>query len=46
VAGKDYAPPRQISATEATGIVSLVGMPPSLEEETEILTQALLEKYE
>ena len=46
VAGKDYSPPRRISTTEATGIIPLAGMVPSLEEETEILTQALLEKYE
>ncbi len=45
VAGKNYAPPRQYKADDVLGMVDLQGEALLVEDETELLTQALLEKY-
>jgi hypothetical protein len=43
VAGKKYIPPRQYRADEVAGIIEVSSL--LIEDETELLTQALLEKY-
>jgi hypothetical protein len=45
VIGKDYPAPRKYPADEVMGLVKMKGTLLTLEEEKEVLIQALLEKY-